>query len=36
MPEHRALMARYGHTAEGMEWVPELMQKYQLKLVGMP
>ncbi len=34
--EHRALMARYGHTGDGMQWVPELMKKYRLRLVGTP
>ncbi len=33
-PEHRALMARYGHTGAGMEWVPELMKKCGLRIVG--
>ncbi len=33
-PEHQALEARYGNTSEGMQWVPELIAKHHLRLVG--
>ncbi len=33
-PEHIALNERYGHTNEGMQWIPELMAKYGVRLIG--
>ncbi len=33
-PEHRALQASYGHTGDGMEWIPGLVARYHLRLVG--
>ncbi len=32
--QHRKLRSEYGVTSEGMEWVPELTQKYGLRLMG--
>lgn len=34
-PEHEAIAARY-HESHSLEWVPELKQKFGLKLLGEP
>ncbi len=34
--EHVALNTRYGHTNDGMQWIPELMQKDGVRLIGAP
>ncbi len=32
--EHEELNSRYGHTNDGMQWIPELMAKYKLRIIG--